>query len=118
MSNDKPLSLVKVETSDDPDVARVLENISGIRHERDVLKLDLEKSMRDLAVADGKIAYLQRRLDEMQRQRDHFMGKLIEVMTNFQTIKGAVEAIERAANSSVQVGKIAADAARDLKRSS
>jgi hypothetical protein len=54
----------------------------------------------------------------MQRQRDHFMGKLIEVMTNFQTIKGAVEAIERAANSSVQVGKIAADAARDLKRSS
>ena len=95
----------RIQASDDPDVVRILESMSQMRHERDGLRLDLAQRDRALAAADAKIDYLEHALATMTQQRDAFMGKLIETATHHAAIHDLFDKADKALSSVAVTGK-------------
>jgi len=70
----------------DADVRRQLDalgrEITSVKRQRDALALDREQDRRQLAASDARNKYLEQLVAVVTRQRDFYMGSVIEITTH------------------------------------
>jgi hypothetical protein len=102
----------------DPDVVRVLNQISTLRAERDGLALDLTNARAELKIADAANNNLREQIKAAADRCDFYMRRLVEVTTHFQLIhsavKNGIDALDRSSRREQTNGGPASDQAAPL----
>ena len=72
----------------DPNVVAALNEIAKTKSERDAFRLDNEALRRQLAAGDARNQYLEKTLAIVQKQRDYYFGKVVELTTLVASMEG------------------------------